>query len=373
MAVTQITSNDVLALKQWSKTLSVETLKALRVSELIGKGDGNIIQEYDEAGKSGGDCVTFALRAQMLGTGVSEGQTLTGNEEALQFMHDKVYLNELYHATRVKNEGSIDQQRMVINLRNQCRSALADWFADRLSLMFFIQVCGYTARKLIFEGREIDLSSVHWGFNEPTEPTSKRIVRPENKAKDEELTDAAKHVFSLNLIDKAVRIAKLANPRIRPIRIGNERVYVLYLHPLQVEQLRTNTEKGQWLDIQKAVYSGSRQSNPIYNGSLGMYNGVVLKEHEHVTCGVHSTNKSMQPNVRRAVLLGAQSAVIAFGKGITGTRYRLKEELFDYEREYGLAASTLMGVKKTRFKLPSGGEGLQDYGTVVISSYSKEE
>ncbi|WP_375660433.1 DUF4043 family protein, partial [Bartonella sp. CL74QHWL] len=84
----------------------------------------------------------------------------------------------------------------------------------------------------------------------------------------------------------------------------------LYLHPTQVMQLRTNTAVGEWLDIQKSVYATSRAKNPIFDGSLGMYNGVILREAIHVTHGVNSTNNTAVKSVRRAVFLGAQSAVI---------------------------------------------------------------
>lgn len=371
MAVTTISKEHALAMRQWSKTIAVETSKALRISNLIGTSDSSIIQEKTETNKSGGDSVTFGLRAQLMGMGVTEGQVLEGNEESLQFMHDKVVINELYNAVRVKYDTSIDQQRFAGDLRSQTKNAIVDWLANRMSIMFFIQVCGYTAPKILCAGRELDVAPVVYGFNAPTEPTDERVIRPDNKSKDEDLTDAAKHSFNLKMVDQAVEMAQLANPRIRPVRVGGDEVYVLYLHPTQVTALRTNTEPGQWLDIQKAVYATTRKDNPIYDGSLGMYNNVILRSHEHVTCGVHSSTKAIQKDVRRAVFLGAQSAVIAFGKGSSDTRYRLTEEFFDYRREYGLSVSTMIGIKKTRFQLPRGGEGLQDYGTIVISTYAK--
>lgn len=370
MAITTISSDNELSLKQWSKVLAAETSKALRISSLIGRSNTSIIQEKIETAK-GGSAITFGLRAQMMGTGVSEGQTLKGNEEAIQFMNDQVVINELRHAVKTMGEDSIDDQRFVGSLRSEAKDALVDWFADRISLMFFLQVCGYTANKIVFEDRELVVTPKHYGFNTPTAPTEKRIIRPDSKTKDEDLTDAGKHKFTLELIDQAVETAKLSNPKIRPVRVGGDNYYVLYLHPKQVTQLRTNTNKGQWLDIQQSMYSASRKSNPIFDGSLGIYNGVVLREHEHVTPGVHSTNGTMEAGVRRAILLGAQSAVIAYGKRFSNLRYKLREEFVDYGHEYGLSASTIIGMKKTRFKLPGGGEGIEDYGTIVISTYAK--
>ncbi|WP_375675834.1 N4-gp56 family major capsid protein [Bartonella sp. AP9QHHD] len=372
MATTHIGINDPHALKTWARILDAEVSKATPIAPLMGQDSNSIIQVKTETQKGKGDCVTFSLRAQLSGRGVSEGETLEGNEEALQFLHDKLYINELYHGTRIANEGTIDNQRTLFNLREEAKNSLSDWYADRLSLMFFVHACGYTANRLNFEGELVDLDPLFWGFNAPLAPSSKRIVRPEAKTKDEELTEKAKHSFNLKLIDEALQCAKLANPKIRPVRVNGESVYVLYLHPIQVTQLRTNTETGQWLDIQKAAYTGSRSKNPIFDGSLGMYNGVILRESEHVTNGVKSTDSTRLAGVRRAVLLGAQSVVMAFGKSYGKTRYKIEEETFDYKREYGFGVHTIMGMKKTRFQMPGRAQGAQDFGTIVIPTYSGE-
>ncbi|WP_455481795.1 phage capsid family protein [Bartonella sp. B35(2025)] len=150
------------------------------------------------------------------------------------------------------------------------RDSLADFFADRLSLMFFIQICGYTAKTLMFENYTLDISNIHYGFNEHKAPTSKRIIRPDKKIKDEDLTELDKHDFNLNLINKAVMQAKSAFPKIKPLRVGNDKAYVLYMHPLQTILLHENTDRTQWLEIQNLVYNTTYQKHFIYNGSLGL-------------------------------------------------------------------------------------------------------
>ncbi|WP_336276967.1 N4-gp56 family major capsid protein [Bartonella sp. CB178] len=375
MTTSYIGVNDQKAVCIWSKLLNQEISKAIPIASLIGKDSNSIIQLRDEASKANGDSISFNLRTQLYGNGISEEDELEGNEEHLHFLSDRVVINELAHAVRVKNEGTIDQQRVIHDLRTEAKNALVDWYTDRLSMMFFMHVCGYTPDALEFEGRNLQLSPVHYGFNKPTAPTSKRIIRPNDKMADEELDK--NDVFDLQLIDKAVERAKLANPKIRPVRVDGENVYVLYLHPTQVTQLRTNTDRGQWLDITKAGYNGSRGKNPIFDGSLGMYNGVILREAEHITQGVVSSTEDevpeSMPSTRRAVLLGAQSAVIAFGKDRGSTRYKLVEGLFDYEREFGVAARTIIGMKKTRFDfsdMVDEGE-VQDFGTIVITTYAE--
>jgi len=360
MAVTQIGVNNPLAVKTWSRQLAVEVSKATLIAPLIGTSSNAVIQLKDETAKASGDKVTFGLRRQLIGDGVSESSALEGNEEALSTYSDTVQLNELAHAVRVRNEGTIDAQRVPFSLREEASQGLVDWYADRLSMTAFLHFCGYTGAAVTFEGRGVSLADVHYGFNAPTAPSSGRILRAGNKSTDEDLTDS--DLFDLSLIDKAVERAKLANPKIRPVRVGAENVYVCYLHPTQVTALRSHTGAGQWLDIQKAAYSGSRARSPIFDGSLGMYNGVVLRESEHVMPGLDGSGQEIV-NVRRGVLLGAQAGIIAFGKNQMAEKYKLVEELFDYQRELGVAAKTVLGFKKTVF------DG-QDFASLVISTYA---
>ncbi len=361
MSVTTYGVNDALANKLWSKKLAVEVSKATAIAPLIGTSTNSIIQLKDETQKAAGDKVTFGLRTQLIGDGVSESQVLEGNEEALTTYSDAIFINELAHAVRVKNDQTIDAQRVPFSLRDEANSGLTDWYADRLSMMFFMQVGGFTAPTMAFEGRTVTIAPVHYGFNAPTAPSSGRILRAGSQASDQALTSA--DVFNLQLIDKAVEAAKVANPKIRPVNVNGEKVYVMYLHPYQVTDLRTSTSTGQWLDIQKAAYMGSRANNPIFDGSLGMYNGVVLREAEHVVPGVNGSTGAQITTVRRAVLLGAQAAVTAFGMKTAPEKYKRVEELFDYQRELGVSVQTVLGMKKAVFNS-------QDFGAIVVSTYA---
>lgn len=361
MSLTTYGVNDALAVKLWSKKLAVEVSKATAIAPLIGTSSNSIIQLKEETSKGAGDKVTFGLRVQLIGDGVTENQTLEGNEEALSTYSDALYINELAHAVRVKNDSTIDAQRVPFSLRDEANSGLTDWYADRMSMMAFMQFGGFTAPTMAFEGRTVTIKPVHYGFNAPTAPSANRVLRAGAVANDESLTSS--NIFTLDLIDKAVEKAKVANPKIRPVMVDGEKKYVMYLHPYQVTDLRINTSTGQWLDIVKAVYNGKGANNPIYDGSLGEYNNVILREAEHVVPGVRSDTGAQITTVRRAVLLGAQSAVIGFGTKTAPTKYKTVEELFDYQRELGVSCQTIWGMKKTVFNS-------EDFGSIVVSTYA---
>lgn len=361
MAVTTYGVNDALAVKLWSKKLAQEALKATAIAPLIGEGMDSIIVKKTETSKGAGDRVTYGLRTQLRGRGVSEGQVLEGNEESLTTWSDALVINELNHAVRIKNEGTIDNQRILFNAREEAKNGLRDWYADRMSVAFFMNVCGYTGTSITVEGTSISTGGVIYGFNAPTAPSTNRWIWGGNATTDASIDSA--DTFDLTLIDRAVARAKTANPKIRPIKVDGADKYVMYLHPFQVFSMRTSTTTGQWLDITKAVYQGSRQNNPIYSGALGEYNGVILREAEHVPTGVNASTSAEITTVRRAVLLGAQAAVIAFGQGRGETEYKWQEETFDYERELGVAVKTIFGMKKCVFNS-------EDFGSIVVSTYA---
>lgn len=363
MSITSYGVNDALAVKLWARDLNREVRKGLSIAPLIGTGTSAIIQEKTEF-KGKGDSITVGLRMQLSGAGRSENQVLEGNEETLTTYSDSFVINELVHAVRVKGEDTIDVQRVNHNLRDEAKAALTDWYADRLSLWAFIQLSGYTAPSITYRGVSTALSSVYKGLNTVTAPSTNRKIFSTGSA-DETVNADSSAIFSLELLDYAKEKAMLANPKVRPLRINGEDKYVVYLHPTQVTDLRTNTSTGQWLDIQKAAMAGGMVSgNSIYSGALGEYNGVIIRQSEDVVTGVNSSTGAELTSTRRALFLGAQAGMIGFSSKFSkNSPYKWVEKTFDYERELGVSAQGLMGMKKAIFN----GE---DFGVITISTYA---
>lgn len=363
MAVTVFGTNDAETVKAWSRRLTIEAPKHTSIAPLIGSTQNSIIFRQDELSRGPGDRVRVSLQSQLVGRGVTENESLEGNEESLQFFTDDLIINELANAVRNPANGTIQQQRVTYNLRRLAYDSLRNWMADRMSLMFFTQAAGYTATSVTFEGRSLDMAGVTYGFNTPTAPSASRIVRPNGRATDQaiEAADTDADDMTLALIDRAVYIAKTANPRIRPVRINGANKYVMYLHPAQVHSLRTNTGTGQWLDVKLRDNDPRRQASALYQDALGEWNNVILREAEHVAPGVDTSDDSEITTVRRAVLLGAQAVLMGYGQGANLQNYGWNEKTFDYGRMVGVKAGTLIGMKKARF------DNI-DYGTVVVST-----
>lgn len=352
MTTTTFGVNNALSNKLWAKKLNVEALKQTYFGRFMGEGSDNMIQVKTELDQNAGDKVTIGLRVQLSGDGVTESQTLQGNEENLTTYSDALVINELAHAVRVKNKGTIDAQRVPFNLRNEGKSGLSDWFANRFDYCMANHLAGNT---LVTDAR-------YTGNNAVTAPTN--IFRPNSYTDDASVNSDNTAKMSLQFIDTLLERAETMSPLIRPIMIDGEKKYLFFLHNYQVTDLRTNTSTGQWLDIEKAALAGGQGSkSPIYTGALGEYNGVILHKWYRLPNGISNAGAA-QSNVRRAVFAGAQAGFVGFGKEFAkGSHFKWIEELFDYERELGVSAQTVWGIKKSVF---NG----QDFGVIACSTYA---
>lgn len=360
MANTTFGINDPLAVKHWARTLEYDVVYRSDIAALIGTDSNSVIHLKTETSKEAGDLVKFQLMKKLQGDGFTEGEIAEGSGESLSIYSDSVTINELGHVVEVPNGGrSIDAQRIAFDLRKAAKDGLATWKKERFSQTFFNHVCGYTP----------ETRAKYNGNNTITAPTRK-IVTETGSSNDEDLdTD---DVFTLKYVDYAREMAETAASPLRPINVmgvdGGRDIsggkYIMYLHPYQVTDLRTDAGTGQWLDIQKAALAASADSkNPIYTDALGEHNNVILKKANHVTQGVNSSTGAAISTVRRAVLLGAQSAAVAFGKNNGPTAYNWNEELIDHKRKLEVSILTMWGLKKTVFDS-------QDFGSVVVSSYA---
>ena len=152
--------------------------------------------------------------------------------------------------------------------------------------------------------------------------------------------------------------------QIQPIKIDGEEHFVLVMNGWQVYDLRVATGAGGWLDIQKAVASATGKKNPIFLGGLGMHNNVVLHEHKSVVrfsdYGAGGTFAAA-----RALFMGEQAMVCAFGSPGTGLRFGWHEETRDNGNQLIISSSSICGIKKVTY---NG----KDYGMMVNDTAAKD-
>lgn len=131
MATTEYPVNHPSAKKLWAESLFREALKRTWASKFIGKSQNSAIQLLTDTQKSAGDRITYTLKMQLSGSGVSGDNTLEGNEEALATYTDNILIDQLRHA--VKSAGKMSEQRVTWSMREEMRDSLADWWSDRIN------------------------------------------------------------------------------------------------------------------------------------------------------------------------------------------------------------------------------------------------
>lgn len=361
MADTSFGTNNALAVKLFSRKLFTESLKKCWLYKFIGSDDNSMIQILPDTAEGPGDKITYPLRMQLSGAGVSGDGTLEGNEEDLTMYSDSILIDQLRHA--VRSGGKMSEQRVTFSVREGALDGLSDWWADRIDTCGFNQLCGNTG--------QADLR--YTGNNATVAPSSANVYYANQEVSGGPTTDllvcsgSASAVFKITFLDNAIERAKVNTPAIRPIKLKGESYYVAFLHPFQVTNMRQSTSTGQWLDIQKAAMTGGQiTQNPIFSGALGMYNNVIIHESTRIPRVQNSADytASNLMGAYRAVVCGAQAATIAFGQNSAGNKVEWVEELFDYSNKLGVAAGMIFGIKKTRFNSV-------DFGTVAISSFAQ--
>lgn len=361
MSTTSFGVGDAMAVKLWSNEVAEAERDTSDIAKLMGTSDESIIQVHEDFSKKAGDQITYALRARLSQKGFGEGQRAQGNAESLSFYSDALLINELGFTVGVRNKGAtIDAQRVPFNLREQGRNGLAAHWKDRKSASFFNHVCGY----LPANTESATSGLFYTGLNPVTAHTSTRRIWAGSATTDEGLTSS--DTFTVSLIDRAKELAMSGNNMIRPIMVGGQPKYVMYLDIAQVTSLRTNATSGGWQDITKAAIQGGEVTkSPIYTGALGEWNGCVLRSSQDITQGVNSSTSAAITTVRRAVLLGAQAAACGYGQSNNygPMKYRWSEELFDHDRELEVGAWSIWGLKKCRFNSI-------DFGCLTISTYA---
>lgn len=279
------------------------------------------------------------------------------NEEALTTYNDSLYINQLRNA--VRSSGKMSEQRVPFSVREESRQGLEDWWSDRFDAAFMNQITGYAGQA----------DTRYTGHNATVAPNAENItyVTGTDVSGTAILAASSNAVFTLQLLDYAKEKAKMNTAPIRPIKVNGESKYVSFLSPVQVTSLRTNTNSGQWLDIQKAALAGGNgKQNPIYTGALGEYNGIIIHESTRIprVFNAADATASDEAGVYRAVLCGAQACALAFGRDNSKDRATWHEELFDYGNQLGVSSGFIWGMKKLRFNN-------KDFGTIAIETFGR--
>lgn len=341
MAATEFGSGSAQAVKRWSNSLAREVLDTTDFKKFSGKSENSIIQIHMDLESQPGDEVKYDVLYQNRGNGVQGDTTLEGYEEALEFYQDSVKIDQLRQA---HNNRKMTQQRTVHDLRAVSKSSLGAWFGWKLTTLMYAYLAGVAGDDS--ENAAGTIGTSGFAGNALSVPDADHHLNKTGSA------------MSLAFIDTLVARAKTVNPRIRPVMIDGKRHYVLVLHPYSIHALRSNTGAKAWADIQMNA-NVRADSNPIFTGAMGVYNGVVIHESEFIPRATATTAWSgAAANDTANLFLGAQSGAFAMGNAYDkmdsaamggGAYFKWVEQKKDYDNNKGIGVAGCFGIKPCVF------------------------
>lgn len=372
MATTVIGLNDAKAVGRWASGVAVDVAReSYFTSKFMGKGNTakTPIQQLTDLESDAGEVIHYDLIMQLKQQPVEGDSVLEGKEEDLKFHSDSVYIDQLRGG--VNGGGAMSRKRTLHDIRALAKSGQSDWWARVFDELFFMYLSGTRGTNSDFA-----FPTTYTGFanNSLSAPDAEHYVAYNSTYG----TSTAANYYNqaafdtggemtLALIERATAIAgsmgggTSGTPRIRKASFGaGAEAFIILMSPLQAYALRKSTASNAWLDLQKSLSTAVGRDSEAFKGGLGMWNGAVLHEHQAVikfnNYGV-GTNK----DAARALLLGQQAGVVAFGSPGNGLRFGWNEETRDNGNQIVITTNTICGIKKTTF---NG----KDFGVIAIDT-----
>lgn len=367
---------DAKAVKRYSAFLAVDTAKESYFNRKfmgVGEEAQTPLQTLPHLESDAGEEISYDLVMQLKMQPVEGDNTLRGKEENLQFYTDSVKIDQMRGG--VNGGGKMSRKRTIHDLRKIARVRQSEWWARLFDELLFMYLSGARGTN-----KDFILPLTYAGFagNAFVTPDQYHRLYADNSgtvaANAGAITTA--HKMNLALVDRAVTRATTMGggvtgvPQMAPIRINGEEHYVLIMHPLQEQDLRVATATGSWLDIQKAAAASEGRNNPIFKGGLGMYRNVVLHSHKSVirfaSGDASGDGNNFGAAAARALFLGRQAGVVAFGSPGSGLRFGWTEETEDRGNQVVITTDSIFGVKKTSFTTSAGA---CDFGVLALNTY----
>ena len=343
-----------LTVQQWDDKFFVEYQGNHPFNPYMGTSEQSIIQINEQLSGQKGQAVTFALLNKLTGAAVTGSSTLEGNEEAMDSRSFVINVDKSRNGVRVSD---IEEQYSAIGLRNAARPNLMEW-AKNYDTDRIIAALG--SKNGVAYGSASETVKDTWLADNTDRVLFGDAIGNRSGTDHSASLTAITSGMTLDtgILSLMKRIALTANPKIRPVRMGNlnRRYYVAFVHPLAMRDLKADSVLTQ---AQREVQITS-QNEKIFQGGDVDYDGIIVHEVDDmpVYTGVGAAGAV---NVSPVYLCGAQALGHARCK-----RWKSVTEEFDYGDKHGVAVETIDGIAKIEFGSGAGDtDALKDHGVVT--------
>jgi len=342
-ATTVATASQV---QKWDADFLAEYVRNSGFKPYMGRGSNSVICAKYEL-SSGGKTINIPLVTRLTGAGVSGGSALEGNEEAL---------GNYNHAISIawKRNGVLitkDQQHWTeMDLRKAARDQLSNWAMDGLRddvIAAFRSIGGVAygsateAQKDAWIDNNTDrvLFGSAVGNLSTTAPAGGATYDHSGSLAN---VDATNDKLTAATVSLMKRMAKTADPHIRPMRVNDGKgreYYVLFAGSLPFRDLKEDSTMAQANREARARGIGD---HPIFQDGDLIYDGVIVREIPEIP--VLSGVGASSIDVGQVFFCGAQAIGVAWGQEPKSTT-----EVRDYNFYRGVGIEEARGVEKLVF------------------------
>lgn len=332
--------------KQWDSDFYKEYIRSNRFARYQGTDSNSIIQLKEQLTKKPGDAITLSLVKALSGAGVTGNTLLEGAEESLLNYGQQISIQAYRNAVAITEW---EEQKSALGLRNAARPVLKDW-AMELNRTKIISAMGSV---IADDGSIVPYASAtSTQRDEFIASNADRVLFGAAKANTKSTfalslaeLDSTNDILKKGTVSLAKRMAKLADPIIRPVRVNDdEEWYVLFVDSLSFRDFKADMATTNADAMQRG------KSNPLFTDGDLVYDGVIVREVPEIG--------ALTTNVGQGFLCGAQALGHVIGK-----RWASSTEGRDYGFVNGVAIAGYFGTQKLVFN------GVQN-GMVNVYTYA---
>ena len=356
MALTTISANNKLIV--FRKEVTREYIRQNLFSPYIGTELTAIIRVINDL-KNGGEQINIPLIARLKAQAVATG-SLVGNEESIDNFGDRLWIDWARNAIKIPKS---EEQKSSIDLFGQARPLLEDWGKELqrdeiIDSLYAVPLAstapaglgttnGQRVNGVLFDAATAsqrntwttdNADRVLFGGTQGNLVTGNWASSAGNVTSGMTLSAAA--------LLKMKRLAKKANPRIRPYKLKNGREYfVLFCGPNCFRDLQADTTIINANTQARPREGDGLDQNPLFQDGDLLYNGIIIREIPELDVRLpttYTTAGSSGIQIAPTFLCGQSAMAWAWGRMPTPTF--LKED--DYQFYRGVGVMMAYGLKK---------------------------
>jgi len=372
MAVTTIESNNKLI--RFTQQINREYVRENMFSPYMGEELTSIIRIKHEL-KAGGQDMNIPIVSRLTGAGVGVG-TLVGNEERIDNYGMRIRIQWARNAVVTKKS---DSHKDSADIFGEAKPLLSDWGKELQRDEIIAALMALPSETLPTEDSDVRVNGIQYDLataaqrNTWNADNSDRILYGASTANFNAThatalanVDTTADKFTATNLSLLKRVAKNANPKIRPFKTRDGYEYfVAFAGTNTFRDLKISLEtinKDARPREQRGV--NGAPDNPIFQDGDQIYDGVIAREVPEISSFVTTvwtnllTAGAASARVEPVFLCGQSAAVFGWGQMAKPT-FR-KED--DYGFITGVGGEMAYGISKTFKKHPMDGTALKQWG-----------